>query len=65
MTKGVVPVQGRVAKHDALLIKRGGRKLNGIRLTPDAATALAAIEAGGESATHAINRLLTQGTHEY
>jgi glutamine amidotransferase PdxT len=61
MTKGVVPVQGRVAKHDALLLARGGRKLNGIRLTPEAAAALAAIEAGGESATHAINRLLIEG----
>lgn len=48
----------RVALHDARLAQQGGRKLNGIRLTPDAAAALARLEEAGESATSAINRLL-------
>jgi hypothetical protein len=50
----------RVAEHDARLVSNGGRKLSGIRLTPDAAAALADLEAAGESATAAINRLLTE-----
>lgn len=49
----------RVDAHDVRLIDQGGRKLNGIRLTPAAAAALAELEAGGETATAAINRLLT------
>lgn len=52
----------RVDAHDARLISQGGRKLNGIRLTPAAAEALAALEARGETATAAINRLLTAAT---
>jgi len=50
----------RVDAHDARLVRQGGRKLNGIRLMPEAAAALAAIEATGESATAAINRLLIE-----
>lgn len=50
----------RVALHDARLAQQGGRKLNGIRLSPEAATALAELEAAGESATSAINRLLME-----
>ena len=48
----------RVARHDASLVQRGGRKLSTLRLTPDAAAALAKLEQTGESATAAINRLL-------
>lgn len=50
----------RVAEHDARLMVQGGRKLSGIRLTPEAAAALAELEASGESATAAINRLLME-----
>jgi len=50
----------RVDAHDLRLISQGGRKLNGIRLTPEAAVALAELEASGESATAAINRLLVE-----
>lgn len=50
----------RVEAHEARLAAQGGRKLNGIRLTPEAAAALARLEAQGESATAAINRLLLQ-----
>nr|WP_298113877.1 hypothetical protein [uncultured Pseudomonas sp.] len=49
----------RVNSHDARLINQGGRKLYGIRLTPAAAAALAELESRGETATAAINRLLT------
>lgn len=52
----------RVDAHDARLAAQGGRKLNGIRLTPAAADALAALEDQGETATAAINRLLTAST---
>ena len=48
----------RVDAHDEKLRSQGGRKLNGIRLTPEAASALAELELAGESATAAINRLL-------
>lgn len=48
----------RTEKHDKKLIESGGRKLNGIRLSPEASTALSDIEKSGESATKAINRLL-------
>ena len=54
----------RVDKHDAALIERGGCKLNGIRLAPDAAAALERIEAAGESATAAINRLLISSQNQ-
>ena len=54
---------GRVEKHDAALIARGGRKLNGIRLQPEAAASLAQMEQAGESATGAINRLLVAAAH--
>jgi hypothetical protein len=50
----------RVALHDTRLAQQGGRKLNGIRLTPDAAAALARLEQAGESATAAVNRLLME-----
>lgn len=55
---GPVPTTERVAQYEARLAESGGRKLNGIRLNPEAAAVLAEIEAGGESATAAINRLL-------
>lgn len=48
----------RVSGHDNRLEAAGGRKLNGIRLKPDAAAALAEMESAGESATAIINRLL-------
>lgn len=50
----------RVAAFDARLARDGGRKLSGIRLNPAAAAALSALEKAGESATAAINRLLTE-----
>lgn len=52
--------QARVARHDANLVQRGGRKLSTLRLTPDAAAALAKLEQAGESATAAINRLILE-----
>ena len=48
----------RVDSYDARLAAMGGRRLNGIRLTPEAAAALAQLEALGESATAVFNRLL-------
>lgn len=49
----------RVARHDEKLIERGGRVLRTIRLTPQAAAALAAAQAPeGKSATRIINELL-------
>lgn len=51
-------VSQRVDEHDARLLGKGGRKLNGIRLVPEAAKALAEFEERGESATKVINRLL-------
>lgn len=49
----------RVARHDEKLIERGGRVLRTIRLTPEAASALAAAQAPeGKSATRIINELL-------
>lgn len=50
----------RVEAHEKNLLARGGRRLNGIKLQPDAAKALADLEAKGESATAAVNRLLVQ-----
>ena len=50
----------RVDAHDARLISQGGRRLNGIRLVPRAAVALALLEGAGETATAAINRLLIE-----
>jgi len=54
----------RVGAHDLRLVSQGGRKLNGIRLAPKAAAALAELEAAGESATAAINRLLIDSSRE-
>lgn len=51
-------VAQRVEEYEARLLERGGRKLNGIRLSPEAAEVLAAMEKRGETATKAINRLL-------
>lgn len=50
----------RVEAHEKSLLARGGRRLSGIKLQPDAAEALADLEAKGESATAAINRLLIE-----
>ncbi len=50
-----------VAAHDARLIAAGGRRLQGIRLKPDAAAQLARMEAAGETATAVLNRLLNPG----
>lgn len=50
--------QERVARHDDNLKARGGRVLRTIRLTPEAADALAKIESIGKSATKTINELL-------
>lgn len=50
----------RVEAHEKNLLARGGRRLNGIKLQPEAAEALADLEAKGESATTAVNRLLVQ-----
>jgi hypothetical protein len=47
-----------VEEYEARLIAKGGRRLSGIRLKPEAATALAFFEARGETATKVINRLL-------
>lgn len=48
----------RLKKHESALKDQGGRIIHKIRLKPEAAAALAKLEAGGESATAAINRLL-------
>jgi hypothetical protein len=48
----------RVSGHDNRMEAAGGRKLNGIRLKPAAAAALADMEADGQSATAIINYLL-------
>lgn len=54
-------VAAAVARHDQRLAEAGGRKLNGIRLTPEAAAALALMEqSSGLSATAIINRLLIE-----
>lgn len=50
----------RVGRFDKKLAADGGRKLNGIRLQPDAAAVLAELEASGDSATVIINRLLRE-----
>lgn len=50
----------RVEAHEKNLLARGGRRLSGIKLQPEAAESLADLEAKGESATAAINRLLVQ-----
>ena len=50
----------RVEAHEKNLLARGGRRLSGIKLQPDAAESLADLEAKGESATAAINRLLIE-----
>lgn len=50
-----------VARYEKKLTDAGGRKLHGIRLTPEASEALARLEqSSGQSATAIINRLLTQ-----
>lgn len=54
----------RVDAHDDRLRAAGGRKLNGIRLSPEAAQVLADIESTGESATAAINRLLIESSQK-
>lgn len=51
-------VTQRVEEYEARLREKGGRKLTGIRLKPDAAAALVFFEERGESATKVINRLL-------
>lgn len=58
MTSTPKTISQRVDAHDERLRSQGGRKLNGIRLSPEAASALATLEQAGESATAAINRLL-------
>ena len=50
----------RVEAHEEKLLARGGRRLNGIRLKPEAADALSSLEDKGESATSVINRLLIE-----
>jgi hypothetical protein len=50
----------KVATYDKKLIERGGRKLNCIRLQPEAAEVLAKFEAAGVSATAIINALLVK-----
>ncbi|MNN97329.1 hypothetical protein D3C81_2164740 [compost metagenome] len=50
----------RVEAHEKNLLARGGRRLSGIKLQPEAAESLADLEAKGESATAAINRLLIE-----
>lgn len=47
-----------VEEYEERLLARGGRRLSGIRLKPDAAEALAYFEERGETATSVINRLL-------
>lgn len=51
-------VTQRVEEYEARLLEKGGRKLTGIRLKPDAAAVLAFFEGRGESATKVVNRLL-------
>jgi len=58
MKKEPKKVAQRVEEYEARLLERGGRKLNGIRLVPEAAEALAEMEGRGETATKVINRLL-------
>lgn len=53
-------VAKRVDESKARLLAAGGRILNGIRLQPDAAAALARLEASGETATAIINRLILE-----
>ena len=60
LTRIIKTVAQRVDAHDARLVQQGGRRLNGIRLSPDAAAVLAALEAKGETATAVFNRLLLQ-----
>ncbi|MBD3877422.1 hypothetical protein IEG05_19640 [Pseudomonas kunmingensis] len=47
-----------VEEYEARLLARGGRRLSGIRLKPEAADALSFFEERGETATKVINRLL-------
>lgn len=54
-------VAAAVSRYEQRLTEAGGRKLSGIRLTPDAAAALTKLEqSSGQSATAIINRLLIQ-----
>jgi len=58
MKKEPKRVAQRVGEYEARLLERGGRKLSGIRLVPEAAEVLSEMERRGETATRAINRLL-------
>lgn len=58
MEKEPKKVAQRVSEYEARLLEKGGRKLSGIRLVPEAAEALAEMEKRGETATKVINRLL-------
>ena len=60
MTTNKTTSTARVEASEARLLAAGGRRLNGIRLKPDAAAALAKLEQAGESATAAINRLILE-----
>lgn len=52
--------QNKQAAFDRRLIERGGRKLGGIRLVPEAAKALSKLEECGMSATKIINNMLIE-----
>lgn len=58
MDKKPKTVARRVEEYESRLLEKGGRRLNCIRLQPEAAEALALFEKRGESATKLINRLL-------
>lgn len=56
----VMPTEQRVERSTEKLLASGGRRLQGIRLTPEAVQVLEALEAQGESVTAVLNRLLIE-----